>query len=70
MSNPLLVGVDPHRQSNMVCLMDRQGQEIGERFRVDNNRPGTEALVREVAQRVAEGDFDAIHLATEATGWY
>jgi len=70
MSNPLLVGVDVHRKSNTVCLMDRQGQEIGPRFTVDNNRPGTEALIQRVAQQVAAGHFDAIYIAAEATGWY
>jgi len=70
MSNPLLVGVDVHRKSNTVCLMDCQGQEIGPRFTVDNNRPGTEALIQRVAQQVVAGHFDAIHIAAEATGWY
>jgi len=70
MSHPLLVGIDPHRKTNTVCMMDREGQEVCDRFTVQNNRPGTAALVREVAQRVVEGDFDAIHIATEATGWY
>ena len=70
MSNPLLVGVDPHRKTNTVCTMDREGQETGDRFTVQNNRPGTAAFVREVAQRAVEGDFDAIHIASEATGWY
>jgi transposase len=70
MSHPLLVGIDPHRKTNTVCMMDREGQEVCDRFTIQNNRPGTAALVREVAQRVVEGDFDAIHIATEATGWY
>ena len=70
MSHSLLVGVDPHRKTNTVCMMDRDGQEVCDRFAVQNNRPGTVAFVREVAQRVVEGDFDAIHIATEATGWY
>jgi len=70
MSHPLLVGVDPHRKTNTVCMMDREGEEAGDRFTVQNNQPGTAAFVREVAQRAIEGDFDAIHIATEATGWY
>jgi hypothetical protein len=70
MSNPLWVGVDPHRKTNTVCMMDQDGQEIGKRFTVQNNRPGTDAFVREVALRAVEGDFDAIHIADEATGWY
>jgi transposase len=70
MSKPLLVGVDPHRKTNTVCAMDRDGQEVGGRFTVDNNRPGTATFVEQVAQRAAEGHFDAIHIAAEATGWY
>jgi transposase len=51
-------------------MMDQDGHEVGKRFTVQNNRPGTEAFVREVAERAVEGDFDAIHIADEATGWY
>jgi len=51
-------------------MMDREGEEAGDRFTVQNNRPGTAAFVREVAQRAADGGFDAIHIAVEATGWY
>ena len=70
MSNPLLVGVDVHRQTNTVCLMDVTGQVLGPRRTIDNNRPGTELLVRHLAHQMAEGDFDAIQIAAEATGWY
>jgi transposase len=70
MSNPLLVGVDPHRKTNTVCTMDRDGSEVADRFTVQNNRPGTAGFVREIAQRAVDGDFDAIHIATEATAWY
>lgn len=70
MANPLLVGVDPHRKTNAVCLMDGLGQELGKRFRVDNNRPGTERMVRELARVAQVGGHDSIDVATEATGWY
>lgn len=70
MSNPLLVGVDVHRKTNTVCLMDGQGREAGSRFTVDNNRPGTQTFIQKVAQQVIAGDFDAIEIAAEATGWY
>lgn len=70
MCNPLIVGVDVHRKTNTVCLMDRQGRETGPRFTVDNNHPGTEAFIHQVAQHVVAGDFDAIQIAAEATGWY
>jgi len=70
MTNPLLVGVDVHRKTNTVCLMDGQGREVAPRFTVDNNLPGTETFVQKVAQQVIAGDFDALHIAAEATGWY
>jgi len=70
MSHPLLVGVDVHRQTNTVCLMDSQGREVAPRFSVDNNRPGSEAFIQKVAQQVVAGDFDAVAVAVEATGWY
>jgi transposase len=70
MPNPLLVGVDVHRQTNTACLMDAAGQVLGPRLTIDNNRPGAEVFVRHLAQQVAAGDFDAIQIAAEATGWY
>lgn len=70
MAHPLLVGVDVHRKTNTVSLMDGQGREIGRRITVDNNRPGSQAFIQQVAARVAEGNFDAIHIAAEATGFY
>ena len=70
MSNPLLVGVDVHRQTNTVCLMDQAGQLLGPRRTIDNNRPGAALLVDQLAQKMETGDFDAIQIAAEATGWY
>jgi Transposase/Transposase IS116/IS110/IS902 family len=70
MSNPLLVGVDVHRQTNTVCLMDAAGHLLGPRRTIDNNRPGAEGLVHQLAHQMAAGDFDAIQIAAEATGWY
>jgi transposase len=70
MSNPLMVGIDPHRKTNTVCVMDRSGQEVGPRFTVDNNRPGTTDFVHQIARHLLDGDFDALHIASEATGWY
>jgi len=70
MPNPLLVGVDVHRQTNTVCLMDQAGHVLGPRFSIDNNRPGAEAFVHQVAHQVVTGDFDAIQIAAEATGYY
>ena len=70
MSNPLLVGVDVHRQTNTVCLMDLAGQVLGRRRTIDNNRPGAALLVDHLAQQMEAGDFDTIQIAAEATGWY
>lgn len=70
MSNPLLVGIDPHRRTNTVCLMDGHGCELGRRFTVANNRPGAEIFVQRVADAVEAGSFDRIEIASEATGWY
>ncbi len=70
MTHPLVIGADVHRDTNTICLMDGQGREVAPRFTIPNNRPGSEALVHEVACQVAAGDFDAIQIAAEATGWY
>jgi transposase len=70
MSNPLLVGVDVHRQTNTVCLMDQAGQLLGPRRTIDNNRLGADVLVQQLAQQMQSGDFDTIQIAAEATGWY
>ena len=70
MSHPLLVGVDVHRKTNTICLMDREGQEPTPRFTVDNNYPGTQTFIQRIAQQMEAGPFDAIHIAAEAVGWY
>lgn len=70
MSNPLLVGVDVHRQTNTVCLMDLAGHVLARRHTIDNNRPGAALLVDPLAQKMQAGDFDTIQIAAEATGWY
>ncbi len=70
MANPLLVGVDVHLVNNRVCLMDSQGAEIGRRFTVANNGPGTQSFVTRLVQVLQPGPFDSLALAAEATGWY
>lgn len=69
MANPLVIGVDPHPATNTSAFMDAQGHELTRRCTLPNNRPGTEAFVQQLAQLAVAGDFDAIHIATEATGW-
>ena len=70
MSNPLIVGVDVHSQTNRTCLLDREGEPQGKRLSTDNNRPGTQVLIARIAQAVHTGDFDSVRIAAEATNWY
>ncbi len=69
MGNPLVIGVDPHPATNTSAFMDAHGRELMRRCTLPNNRPGTEAFVQHIVHLTADGDFDAIHIATEATGW-
>jgi transposase len=66
----LLVGVDIHRRTNVVQMMDGQGQVLTTKLRLDNSRPGTVKLVDRLAEVAREGNFDSIHIAAEATGNY
>lgn len=66
----LLVGVDIHRRTNVVQVMDGTGQRLLTRLRVANNRSGTAMLVNQLVQTAAAGGFDHIHVAAEATGNY
>ena len=70
MSQTLVVGVDPHRKRNVMQLMDGQGQVLGPPLRVQNNRVGTAAFVAQVIEQMQQGDYDRLHIASEATGWY
>jgi transposase len=69
-ANDLLVGVDIHRRTNVVQVMNGTGEVITDPQRVANNRPGTAALVNQLATLARAGDFDRIHVAAEATGNY
>lgn len=70
MQNPLLVGVDIHRQQNVLCLLDRQGQQIGATQAVANNRAGSQGVGAMLAEQMTQGGFDGLRVAAEATGWY
>jgi len=70
MSQRLIVGVDPHRQNNVMQLMDSQGQVVGPPLRVANNRPGTVSFVEYLVEQMERGDYETIQIASEATGWY
>lgn len=70
MSNPLVVGIDVHRKTNTIALMEQSGHEVTPRFTVSNNRPGTAALAQKLQATIQAGGYDALHVAAEATGWY
>lgn len=70
MQPTLLVGVDVHRQQNVFCVMDQDGQELSDRFALDNNRPGTQELVEYLAQWMEEGHYQQLQIGAEATGLY
>ena len=70
MQPTLLVGVDVHRKQNVFCVMDQEGQELSERFSLDNNRPGTQELVERLAHLMQGGDYEQLQLGAEATGLY
>jgi transposase len=65
-----MVGVDIHRKTNTYCLMDAHGGEVRPHFTLDNNRPGTQAFVQQVAELMQADGFDELQVAAEATGWY
>lgn len=70
MINPLFVGVDVHRKTNTVCLMNGSGAEVVPSFTLDNNRPGTQTFLQRVAELMEAGGFSELQVAAEATGWY
>jgi transposase len=69
MPNPLIIGVDPHPATTTSAFMDAQGRDLRHRLTLPNHRLGTDAFVQQILELTAERDFDAIHIATEATGW-
>lgn len=69
-STDLLVGVDVHRRTNVVQVMDGQGQVLTPPLRLANNHAGTSELSARLAQMAQAGPFNAIHIAAEATGIY
>ena len=69
-TDDLLVGVDIHRRTNVMQVMNGAGEILTTPQRVANNRPGTAAFVNQLATLAREGDFGHIHIAAEATGNY
>lgn len=69
-TSDLLVGVDVHRRNNVVQVMNGVGDSLAKPQHVANNRPGTAALIQQLADLAHQGDFAHIHIAAEATGNY
>jgi transposase len=69
-TDDLLVGVDIHRRTNVVQVMDGAGEIMTGPQRVANNRSGTATLITQLAVLAREGGFRRIHVAAEATGNY
>jgi transposase len=70
LNNSLIVGVDVHRRTNVVQVMDGQGQVLTTSLLVSNNRQGTAHLADCLAEAARRGNFASIHIAAEATGAY
>ena len=70
MTYPLFVGVDVNRKTNTFCMMDQHGREVTRRFTLDNNRPGTQAFIKQVTEIMEADGFSELRLAAEAIGWY
>ena len=69
-TSDLLVGVDVHRRNNVVQVMNGVGDSLAKPQHVANNRPGTAALIQQLADLAQAGGFAHIHIAAEATGNY
>lgn len=63
----LIVGVDVHRRTNVIQVMDGQGEVLDSSRRFANNGTGTSRLARHLDQLTRSGGFSAIHIAAEAT---
>lgn len=70
MTNPLFVGVDIHRKNNVYCWMNVNGREVRPRTSLENNQPGTQAFIQQVAEIMVTDGFDELRVAAEATSWY
>ena len=66
----LIVGVDVHRRTNVIQVMDGQGDVLDSSRRFANNGAGTSRLAHHLAQLTCSGGFLAIHIAAEATNNY
>jgi transposase len=68
-NSTLCIGADIHRKDIVLRGVDKaSGDEVIERFRVTNNRPGAQAAVVTIAQTAASLGYTHIEIAWEATG--
>jgi len=63
----LIVGVDVHRRTNVVLVMDGHGDVLDSHRRFANNGSGTDRLANYLAQMDQSSGLHTIHLAAEAT---
>ena len=63
----LIVGVDVHRRTNVMLVMDGHGDVVDSHRRFANNGSGTGRFADYLAQLVQRGGFHTIHIAAEAT---
>jgi transposase len=63
----LIVGVDVHRRTNVMLVMDGHGEVADNHRCFANNGTGTDHLADYLAQVAESGGFQAIHIAAEAT---
>ena len=63
MPNPLLVGIDVHRKTNAVCVMDNMGALLDEHLIVDNTPAGADSLADALDALAARGEYDAVRIA-------
>jgi hypothetical protein len=65
----LCVGTDIHLSDIVLRGVDKaSGQEVLDRFRVSNNRPGAEAAVRVITNTATELGYTCLEIGWEATG--
>lgn len=63
----LIVGVDVHRRTNVVLVMDGHGDVVDSHRRFANNGSGTDRFMDYLNQIAQSGGFCTIHVAAEAT---
>lgn len=63
----LIVGVDVHRRTNVMLVMDGHGDVVDSHRRFANNGSGTNRFADYLDQVAQSGGFHTIHIAAEAT---